>query len=58
MLPYGFRKASLHPVTVGADSISARRVIRLRKITRVNTVRPYTLITHKISPPHKKEPTL
>ena len=40
MLPYGVMMN--FPDAVGADSISARAILRCRKFSRANNVRPYT----------------
>ena len=47
VLPYGCKieiAPNLYVGTVGADSISARGVWRMRKTARAHTVRPYTAI--------------
>ncbi len=41
MLPYGVMMN--FPDAVGADSISARAILRCRKFPRANNVRPYTI---------------
>ena len=49
MRPWDMAATAKPRIIVGADSISARGVLRQRKALRANTVRPYILYMAKLA---------